>query len=317
MSSRIGGVGRPPYPRQMILDVHSYCNAKCSMCPYDFLKTNNPMGKMREDLFKKIIDDFSNVGAVNGFRGRVLFCNMGELFLYREVIARIEYLLASGLELNIQTNASSLSPRKVDQLLDSGFNGSVLISFHGISPEVYRTNMGLDISKTLRNVDYLIERYPKSKISIQAIPYRWPRGEARRVRRFWRQRGIAVRMPIPNSRAGLLPVIANKNRRTLVGCSADRPLGEMVIMFDGDVVLCCNDMARQEVVGNLRHNTIEEVWTGEPFLDRVDKIYGGKASNSDFICRKCEFGKVSHSIIRRLGKNIYNQSRKFFLARVW
>lgn len=312
MSTELEGLKRPNYPKQIILDIHSYCNAGCVICPYRFLKDKLPMGTMETGLFRKIIDDFADTSRENNFRGKVLFCNMGELFIQKTTIERMQYVIDRGLEFNIQTNGSLLSPQLTDQLIANGFEGNICISIHGISPHVYKRIMGLDIQRTLENVNYLIDRFPREKILIQAIPYEWPRGEARKVRSYWKERGIRYRMPLPNNRAGLLPDIKNEHKASLYGCNANRPLGEMVICFNGDVILCCNDMSQQEVVGNLKENTISEVWNGEKFLQKVKQIYCGEPSDRDFICRHCEFGKVSQSPIPRLIKNVKHSLIKFY-----
>jgi MoaA/NifB/PqqE/SkfB family radical SAM enzyme len=317
MSSGLEELNRLPYPTQIILDIHSFCNAKCNICPYDVLKGKNPMGVMESHLFTKIVDDFANLARANNFKGNILFCNMGELFFDKNVIDKIKYVIDSGLEFHIQTNANLLTPKLVDQLIKSGMRGSFVISCHGISPNVYKEIMGLEISKTIENIEYLAQNYPKEKLLIQAIPFRWPRGEARRVRNYWRQREIHVRMPLPNNRASLVPSIKSIQKKSLVGCQGARPLGEMIICFNGDVILCCNDMAQQEIVGNLANNTIEEVWNGDIFLDKIKQIYCGKRSGPDFICKKCEFGKLSNSITSRMAKNISYSLKRFFLTRIW
>jgi len=317
MALRLEDLNRPPYPKQMIVDIHSFCNAKCAICPYDDLKSKNKMGMMDESLFVKIIDDFSHLSKIYKFNGNVIFCNMGELFFTKDVIERIKYVLKSGLRFNIQTNAALMSDIMVDRLLESGFSGAITISCHGISPDVYQHVMGLDIRATLKNIDYLISRYPKNRIQIQAIPHEWPKGEARRVRNYWQRKGIALRMPLPNNRGGLLPSIKTRCKKALVGCRAGRPLGEMVVCFNGDVILCCNDMGQQEIVGNLARNTIEEVWNGDAFLNRIEKIYCGKASDYDFICKMCEFGQESNSEISRLIRNVRYSLKRFMLTRIW
>jgi len=309
---------RNPYPRQIIVDIHSYCNAKCKICPYHFLKTKNPMGVMEETLFTKIIDDFSLLSRNNHFRGHVLFCNMGELFIYPEITAdRIKYVIRRGLDFDIQTNAALLAPEVFDRLRETEFAGSITISLHGISPRVYQESMGLDLAKTLKNIDYLSQNYPKEKIGIQSIPYHWPKGEARRIHSYFRRKGIRVRMALPNNRAGLLPQIAGHKHRTLNGCTANRPLGEMVICYNGDVVLCCNDMGQQEIIGNVKKNTIQEVWNGETMLDRISQIYCGTPSPENFLCRKCEFGITSKSLLNRFIRNIRHETVKFALTHLW
>ena len=154
------------------------------------------MGIMDENLFIKIIDDFSKISRANHFRGHVLFCNMGELFVHPNIaLDRMKYVINSGLDFDIQTNAALLFPNVIEQLKDSGFNRSILISFHGISPNVYSQIMGLEVSKTLNNIDYLSHHYPKDKILIQSIPFHWPKGEAKHIRSYFHNKGIKVRMP--------------------------------------------------------------------------------------------------------------------------
>jgi MoaA/NifB/PqqE/SkfB family radical SAM enzyme len=275
------------------------------------------MGVMDDGLFRKIVDDFAGIAERNHFEGRMTFCNMGELFIFPDVIEKIAYVLGKGLKMYIQTNAALLSKALVDRLLATGYRDSILISCHGVTPQVYRKIMGLDASKTLANIDYLIAHYPKDKIGIQAIPYRWPRGEAKRVRRYWKNKGVSVRMPLPNNRAGLLPELGEVHRKSLVGCRTGRPMGEMVICFNGDVVLCCNDMAQEEVVGNLRQSSVTEVWNGSPFLERIEEIYCGKPSSENFICKRCEFGEDSRGLIHRALKNFRHELRKAFLVYIW
>ena len=313
-----GQLHRNLYPKQIIVDIHSYCNARCKICPYPVLKTKNPMGVMEEDLFKKIIDEFSLISKNNGFTGHVLFCNMGEPFVYPELAAdRMKYVIRGGLDFDIQTNAALLTPEILDMLMASGFIGSILISLHGISPDIYKKAMGLDIVKTLRNIDYLSENYPREKIGIQSIAYNWPKGEAGHIRSHFRRKGIKVRMALPNNRAGLVPQMRGHHNGILSGCTAKRPLGEMVICFNGDVVLCCNDMGRQEIVGNVKKDTIQDVWNGEAMLDRIDQIYYGKPSPEKFLCRKCEFGITSTSLLSRLVRNVRHETTKFALTHLW
>ncbi|MFA5181232.1 MAG: radical SAM/SPASM domain-containing protein [Syntrophales bacterium] len=308
-------LNRNPYPKQIIVDIHSYCNAKCKICPYHFLKTKNPMGVMEEDLFIKIIDEFYTISKSGNFTGHVLFCNIGELFINPELaVDRIKYVTRKKFRFDIQTNAALLTPEVFNMLKETEFCGAVLVSFHGISPHVYKETMGLDIEKTMRNIDYLTQNYPKELIGIQSIPYNWPKGEAKRIRSYFRRKGIKVRMPLPNSRAGLLPQITEHKNRRLIGCTANRPLGEMVICFDGEVVLCCHDMGRQEIIGNVKKNTIQEVWNGEIMLNKISQLYCGKPSSENFICRKCEFGIASKSLLTRLIRNIRHETKKFALT---
>ncbi|MEW6739997.1 MAG: radical SAM/SPASM domain-containing protein [Nitrospirota bacterium] len=293
-SLSLGSLTRLPYPSNLILDIHSYCNASCKTCPYHDLSKDLTMGIMEEGLFKKIIDEFSSIVKKYPIRGHVLFCNMGELFIDPNVFEKISYVLNSGLKLVIQTNAFLLTPERTDRLISTGFQGPIYISCHGITPKVYRQVMGLDINKTLKNIDYLIEHYPKERIQIRAIPYKWPIGEVIKVKRYWKERGIRVKIFLPNSRTGLVPDCSSWNLKypgeKLKGCKKTLPLRDMVVSFDGDAVLCCEDMGRRAVLGNLKESSVQEVWNSERAKDILEKIFLGKPSERDFICKTCEFG---------------------------
>ena len=89
---------------------------------------------------------------------------------------------------------------------------------------------------------------------------------------------------------------------------------EMVICFNGDVILCCNDMAQQEILGNLKHNTIEDIWNGNILLKKINQIYCGEPSPENFICKQCEFARTSTSLLNRLVRNVKYEVKKYFLT---
>jgi radical SAM protein with 4Fe4S-binding SPASM domain len=290
----IGPYTRLPYPSNLIVDIHSYCNASCKTCPYRDLARALPVGKMDEALFTRIIDEFSAIKRDHKIRGHVVFCNMGEFLTDPGVFGKIDYVLQAGLEFVPQTNAFLLTPERTERLIATGFTGAIYISCHGITPDVYRNVMGLDISVTLRNIDYLLTRYPKDRIHIRAIPYEWPVGEALKVKHYWKERGVAFRIFLPNSRAGLVEGCASWSLKypgnQLKACKTTLPLRDMVISFNGDAVLCCHDMGRRAVLGNVAGSSLQEVWNSERARDLLEKVFLQKPSPDDFICKTCEFG---------------------------
>jgi len=308
----IGKFTRLPYPSNLILDIHSYCNASCKVCPYKGLSRKMTMGMMEAELFKKIIDEFSLIARSHPIRGHVLFCNMGELFIDPDIFEKISYVLKAGLELVIQTNAFLLSPDYTDRLISSGFKGPIYISCHGITPDVYKNVMGLDIDRTLNNIDYLAKHYPKELIQIRAISYNWPVGEALNVKRYWKEKNIRVKIFLPNSRTGLVPDCASWQYKypgsKLRGCKKTLPLRDMVVAFNGDAVLCCEDMGRKVVLGNLKERSLHDVWSSERSRDILEKIFSGKPSGDDFICKHCEFGVSTpfRKIIRTLDNELHH-----------
>jgi radical SAM protein with 4Fe4S-binding SPASM domain len=259
------------------------------MCPYPDLAERLPMGRMDWGLYEKIVDDFGDICRRKGFSGKFGFCVMGEPFIERDIARYVRKAREHPFRLNFTTNGALMTPDIVDSLIAAGYSGSFNVSCHGISEDTVKRVMGLDAGLILQNVDYLLSRYPKDRVEVTAIAQNWPRGEAARVRKYWRERGVRLRSPLAGSRAGLIESGARASIAALAGCRAKRPLYHMAVAFNGDVVLCCNDMARRVVVGNLREQGIEEVWNSELFRMHVEMVYGNLEAPADYICRSCEW----------------------------
>lgn len=305
---------RLPYPSGLTVDIHSYCNARCEICPYPQLHRKLPMGFMNWDLYTKIIDDYCHLMTQYSFRGKLGYCQMGEPFIMKDISRWVQYATDRGIDVYFNTNASLLAPEMVDSLLKIGFRGIFNISFHGMTKHIYEKIMGLDFQKTIGNIDYLLDRYPSSKVTMNAVPYTWPHGEKKKLLEYWKNKGVSVTFSKALSRGGLCSTIKAIQRKRIAGCRTKRIFYEMVIAFNGDVLLCCHDMTREVIVGNLNYSSIEEVWNGELFLRIINKIYSERNLPSDFICRRCEESDAYWSPVRiiksHLPRKVMNQGRK-------
>ncbi len=294
---------RLPYPTGIILDIHNYCNARCIICPYTKLQKKIPQGIMSWELYTKIIDDYQHLMEKYTFQGKLTYCQMGEPFILKDISKWVKYAIERNIEVYFNTNASLLTPSVVNSLIEAGYNGLFNISFFGISKEIYEDIMGLSYDNTINNIVYLLKNYPRKKILINAVNYKWPKGEKQKVLKYWGERDISVTISKPLSRSGLMRNIKNPPKKRIAGCGTERVLFEMVISINGDVLLCCHDMARENILGNLRESTIYEIWNGKKFQNIITAIYSGNSLSPNFICRRCE-ESVSYWSIRRMVKNL-------------
>lgn len=311
-------VVRPPYPVTMTLDTTSFCNARCKMCPYAELSQQLPMGTIEEALFEKIVDDFAALGRKYAFRPEINFCNLAEPFLDPRVIEHTQMCLERGMEVYFNTNAQALTAQKVDRLRAIGFQGRFVLNVSGITPEVYEAVMGVPQRDTLEKIEYLIERHPREKICVQASVVGWPASEFRKAKRYWAERSVHFSPILPNSRAGLVPWLFPNTLKRVMSCGWDRVLKHIVITFQGEVVLCCQDMRQEVELGNLGEQSIEEVWNGPAFRQIVKKIYRPEHSGADLICARCEYALSSRGPWARLKKNLRHEVRKaWHLRHLW
>lgn len=124
-------------------------------------------------------------------------------------------------------------------------------------------------------------------LSINALSYCWPADEQEKVFKLSKKLGIDISASKPISRAGLIALYRKSSGYRIAECGPERVLYQ-IITHNGDVLLCCNDMARKVIVGNLMEKNIQQVWNGTIFKDFLEKIYLGKPSSPNFICKLCE-----------------------------
>ncbi|MBF0257639.1 MAG: SPASM domain-containing protein [Desulfamplus sp.] len=67
-------------------------------------------------------------------------------------------------------------------------------------------------------------------------------------------------------------------------CAA--PFSEVSVLWNGDVVLCCYDYDGFNVVGNIRYNTLEEIWKGNS-IERVREIFLARSTDRLTLCSRC------------------------------
>ena len=74
--------------------------------------------------------------------------------------------------------------------------------------------------------------------------------------------------------------LKEKRAGRLVGCrgwgyDAGLPFYQMVIQADGEVTLCCHDVAARVVLGNVLDGGLARVWNGVRLRAAIERIYGG------------------------------------------
>ena len=133
------------------------CNARCIFCGYKHLKAKQGVMDMR--IFKKAVDDFTNIGGGNvGLTPPV-----GEVLMDPYILERVEYCRRSPLIANIAfyTNGILLSKIDLRKLLTCGIN-TIIISIGGFNREDYSKIFGVDCFETLK--DGIIELCEQKRI---------------------------------------------------------------------------------------------------------------------------------------------------------
>jgi len=129
-------------------DIYNMCNRKCSYCP-NALYEITPH-KMSEELFKKIVDELSNIS----YAGEVTFCRFGEPMLDDRLGNFVKYIKSKcpNCFIRLFTNGDFLDYNKFKELLDDG------VDFFDITNH---SNILTEFNKQL------LERSQKDKFSLR------------------------------------------------------------------------------------------------------------------------------------------------------
>ena len=282
------------FPRMLMLQTTSACNASCVFCPLPGLRKTLPQGRMDEQLFQRIIAEasrFPELTCVNLFLMNDPLCD-------RHIVRRIHqtHRLNPQAQVSLWSNAVALRPELTDQLLDSPLS-SLGVSLHAHHPETYRRLTGRkDFYRVLRDLVHFVEqrlaRRPDLSLVLRYVgAAAMSDDEKAELRSFWADGQVTLDVDDGFlSRAGNLraPAEVTTPHRWMRGCQALGGPKQAHILYTGQVVLCCMDYQRSTNLGDLNHSSIQQLWNGPRRRQLLEMLYGVRAAEPGFLCSRCE-----------------------------
>jgi radical SAM protein with 4Fe4S-binding SPASM domain len=227
-------------------------NSMCNRkCSYcPNITDKRPAGYMDEQLFEKIIGELASID----FDGRISYHFYGEPLLDKRLpafVSRTKERVPKG-STEIYSNGDFLTLELFRDYLARGLD-NFLITQHDnvIPPNLQRI---LD-EATEEERTHLVIRFAKDRYLI--------------------------------NRSGLIKTMKAVKEPLKTAC--DWPLTSMVVTLNGNVVLCCNDYYETEVIGNVRTQSLRDVWTDRRFenfrraLSRGDRTVSHLCADCDYI----------------------------------
>jgi len=291
-------------PFIVFVDPSDACNFKCKFCPTsdrNLMKSvGRPWARMNFELFQKIANDLCN------FPDKVKVLRLykdGEPLINKDLEQMISYAKKIGASERIDTttNASLLTKERGRALVAAGLD-RINISIYGVSTEHYKdfSDAKVEFSTILQNVkdfyeirsscemvvkvngdslnDTEKEMFLKEfgdhtdKIFIEHTMACWPNFELRD--------GAQV-----NSEFG----IYGQEISEVDACPY--PFYSFSINSDGLVSVCFLDWARDLVVGDVKIDSVQDVWDGKPMRAyRKMFLEGGRHGHP--VCGGC--GQMTH-----------------------
>lgn len=269
-------------PDCFAVELTSYCNLRCAMCPYDQIKRQK--GNMNIATFKKIVDQSEE------FKYPIhWFHFFGETLLYPFLEESLVYFHKKGFGPGgISTNGLLLDEKKIELIVK--YCKLVRVSIDSLNEDVYRTLRNNDqLDLVCENIRRLIEmaRHSDLKIEIQWLRTRLNRDEGLDAFRekFGQVDNVVFFQKDAIQYGGSARDFRVASQKSDVRyCSM--PFTNLSIAWNGDCTFCCFDYDVVQKIGNINEDSLKEIWEGSRARLLRAQLRLGRFDNLPF-CKDC------------------------------
>jgi len=291
-----------PGPLSLYIEPTNICNFKCVYCPESFDNFEERSGGLhRMDLatFEKIADQVLELGPVKALN----LYMMGEPFVNKNVPDFIRVAKNKGIaeHITITTNGTLLNDDIARKTIEAGLD-YLRVSIYGGNADAHgrKTQSKIRLDRVVQNVF----RFRKLRDELNGITAVYVKmidsGSAEENRQFMELfSGVGDEVtlePVMNwndPEEGDLSQMSREVRlksdyfaKKKQVCSF--PFYTLVIHSDLKVSVCCVDWAKEAVVGDLRTETLTEIWRGEK-LREFQLMHIERRANEHRACRNCTY----------------------------
>lgn len=303
----LAGLACLPYekrlPRFIMVEPTNGCNIACPLCPVGSKVMKRKRGFMDVDCFRGLIDE------VSGFVREIVMNFAGETLLHPRIGEMISYAEKKGVQITIGTNGTI---DKMQEILDAGPT-EVLFALDGLTEETYvRYRRGADFTRVRANLLKLTEGkrsrgLTKPNIVLQFVVMKDNEHEVGSIMDFARHHGV--------DEVALTPVVINDFFSLEKGDLISRYLPEhsqyrqykrvgdrvlqrkpiicvwafqSVVLYNGDVTVCCFDFDGTLVIGNAFEEGFLKVWNSEKYRKFRANIIRRRFA----LCKQCDLSYI-------------------------
>ena len=283
------------YPLTVNLELVNRCNLECVMCHQGY-RNDAEQSTLDENTLDKVFKDFKENQLP------ALMLTISEPLLYKKIGKVLERAKQSEvMDVILFTNGSLLDENRSKMILNSSVT-RLFISLDAATQETYN-NVRVPVAKRLlkeNRLNYvesniknfikmrnnLNKKLPLVRVSFVALKENLHEVES--FKKKWENivDSVEIQMERPPELFSKIEEgdFGKFNKKNIKKYECVKPWEDMAIYADGAVTPCCAFIARKIPIGNVKKNSIKELWNGEKM-----KIIREGLSNNDPIkaCQLC------------------------------
>ena len=274
-----------PKSNELRFETSTLCNYDCIICPREQLTRKKET--MSFELFKMLLDKL--ITETDQY-DTLTFPGMGEPLLDKSLNQKIEYAKKKNFTVLMLTNASLLTMDKFKEFEALGLD-SIRVSFYGNSPESYKkvhnvADEGLfekiretltEICRVKKTTEILLT-YNVVENSNDTLTDSWID--------YWKDKADLLEVWRPHN-WGAAKSYRPVQQEKLKTCG--RPFNTpLQVQVDGTINMCCFDFDGKLLLGDLKTESLKEIFESGPFKKIVECHTTGNYNNSGLICEDCD-----------------------------
>lgn len=291
------------FPSIFCIQTINACNGSCIMCPKS-KNINNRSFVMSNNLFEKIIKEISEEKL--SFTFIYLFLQ-NEPFLDKDIFDKIKLIrnICDGkLKIGLVTNGTLIKKEQIKKLKEYKVD-ELVFSLDAINEPTYKKiRHGLNFNQVMKNIQCVLDSDYNGYLGVKFVRQKNNISEINEFKKYWKQKGIFVQISNLNNRSGDLKIyrdlsLKNKEDYKLTnekymmndsklkvkrsnGCTT--PILTFNILYDGKVILCCDDFKNKMILGDINKSSIKKIWNSKGYEDIRKMLYNGKYEKIPVCC---------------------------------
>jgi len=269
-----------PKTNEIRIETSTICNAKCVFCP-----TSSRLREIMDlDIFKFYLD--KSLNELGDQITQISFSGFGEIFTDKGIIDKVRYASSKKLDIHILSNGSLITKNDIDNLYDISIK-DIRFSLHTTNSDNYSKimNFKFKFDDIMKIVNYAIEyKSENTEVIITANIVEENKDDVDNLIKEFGDRCV-LEIWYPHNWIYGKKYRSGKISKKTCG----RPFnGPIQIQINGDVIPCCFDYDNKLVLGNLKTNTLTEIFSDYIFINLYNHHKNGTCSRSDLLCKNCD-----------------------------
>ena len=263
------GANEPPLFSWIEFNLSGSCNRRCDFCPwsnpewrsshFQNVTDNNGILHLQTEVYEGVMKDLNKVG----FKGGIIYSAFSEPFLYKhlEEVIKISKEQCPESRIEINTDGDFLTIDKLNTIFEAGLTRLDVSVYDG--PDKVKPFEDLRVEAGLNKEQFHIrERWyaPEENFGIAGL----------------------------NNRAGasIMPEINVNKLDAPLKRKCFYPFYQIMVDFDGAVLLCNHDWDKRLILGNVKETSILDIWNSEKYKEVRGNLANANRNHSP--CNRCD-----------------------------